>query len=673
MKPIINKLRDLGRIITGGIFLLSLASCGGGGGSPGTVSGGSSGSNNNTVSTDPGSVSLIFSSPELKSAGVAGSEVTITAQVKNASNNAIANVPVTFSADSGALTGVDTATDKNGQAKATLGISGDHTNRTITVTVVAGTSSAKKTATGTVDVVGTTVNTAGPGTISAGSSGDFTIVVRDSANVAVAGVPVTFSSQKGNSISVKSSGGGTASAPKTNSQGQVVLTLTANQSGNDTLTVSSQGASASTAINVNAAKLTLNFVDSSGNVVTYFDASGNELQTANTSSSCLKIAAHYEVSGVPQSGTVNINTSRGTLYSDASCSAALSSSSVALSGGDSLATYLKSNTAGVATVTATVPGGPTAQTNVEFVALLSPAATISLQAEPAIIGANIGSSQTEKSTLTAVVRDGTSYNNFVKNAVVEFSISQDQSGGFLSTPSVVSTASNGTASVVFIAGTATTPSNGVLIKAKIQGTSTTAIVPMTVSKKSLFISAGTGNKIGTPSTTTYQQDYAVFVTDAAGNPVPGVTVTASVWPTRYAKGFYTFNSTAKLWTQTINATCPNEDVNKNGILDKAADPSGTGEDTNGNGVLDPGIPATISSSGLTDANGLATISLLYPRDRGGWIEAQVTIRGSVSGTESTYITTPYTLPVASSDLTDQNSAPPGVVSPYGTNTCNVAN
>lgn len=655
-----NSLRRASAIVIGACAALVLASCGGGGGSPGTVSGGSS------TSTDVGSVSLIFSSPELKSAGTAGTEVTVTAQVKSASNNAIANVPVTFTADSGALTGVDSVTDKNGQAKATLGISGDHTNRTITVTVRAGTSGANKTASGTVDVVGTTVNIAGPGTISAGGSGDFTITVRDSANVAVAGVPISFSSQKGNPIAVKSSGGGTATAPRTNSQGQVVLTLTASQAGNDTLSVSSQGVNASATVNVNAAKLTLNFVDSNNNVVTYFDVSGNELQTANTGTSCLKIAAHYDVGGVPQNGTVNINTSRGSLYSDAACSTALSSSSVSLSNGDIQATYLKSSTAGVATVTASVAGGPTAQVNVEFVALLTPAATITLQAEPAIIGANTGSGQSEKSTLTAIVRDGTSNNNFVKNAVVEFSIVQDQSGGFLSNPAVVTTASNGTASVVFVAGTAVTPTNGVTIQAKIQGTSTTATVPLTVAKKSLFISAGTGNKISTPSGTTYQQDYTVFVTDASGNPVQGVTVTASVWPTRYRKGFYAFDSTAKLWGQTINAVCANEDVNKNGILD-------AGEDTNNDGMLEPGIPATISSSGTTDANGTATISLLYPRDRAGWIEAQITIRGSVAGTESTYIVSPYFLPALSSDFSDANTAPPGLVSPYGTNACNVAN
>lgn len=646
-----NSLRRASAIVMGACVALSVASCGGGGGSPGTVSG-SSGS----TSTDVGSVSLIFSSPELKSAGAAGTEVTVTAQVKSASNNAIADVPVTFTADSGALTGVDAATDKNGQAKATLSISGDHTNRTITVTVRAGTSSVNKTTSGTVEVVGTTVNIAGQGTISAGGTGDFTITVKDSANVAVAGVPISFSSQKGNPIAVKSSGGGTATAPKTNSQGQVVLTLTASQSGNDTLSVSSQGASASAAVNVNAAKLSVSILDAGGNAIT----------TANTTVSCSRIAAHYEVSGVPQNGTINLNTSRGKLYSDSACTTALSSSGVSLTNGDAQATYLKSDTAGVATVTASISNGPSAQANLEFIAPLTSSATISIQAEPAIIGTNSGSGQSEKSTLTAIVRDGTVYNNFVKNAVVEFSIVNDGSGGSLSTPSVMTTAANGSASVVFFAGTADTPKDGVTIQARIQGTSTSATTKLTVTKKSLFISAGTGNKIGTPDTSTYQQDYAVFVTDAAGNPVQGVAVTASVVPTAYSKGVHSFDSATKLWQPQIVATCANEDSNKNGILD-------AGEDFNNNGTLEPGIPATISSSGTTDANGVATISLRYPRDRAVWVTAQVIIRGSVSGTESTYTTSAYRLPASSSDFSDEKTPPPGVISPYGTNACNVAN
>jgi hypothetical protein len=634
-----------GKLLFGGFLAASVASCGGGGGSPGTLAGNSG--------TTVGSISLIFSSSELKSAGTPGSEVAVTALIKTASNTAVADIPVKFSADSGALTGVDTVSDKNGQAKASLGTSGDRTNRKITVTAEAG----GKSASGSVDVVGTSVTLVGPNTISAGGSGDFTITLKDSSNVAIPNVPVTFSSQKGNTIVVKASNGGAATAPLTNSQGQVILTVSATQSGNDTLSVSSQGTSTSLAVAINASKLTLAIVD----------ASGNPASTANTTSSCQKVIAHYEVAGVLQNGTVNINTSRGKLYSNSGCTTLMASSSVALVGGDSSPAYLKSDTAGVSTVTASIPSGPSAQANIEFVAALTSSATISLQADPGIIGANTGSGQSEKSTLTAIVRDGTTNNNFVKDAVVEFSILSDKSGGSLSDPSVVKTASNGTASTIFIAGTADTPRDGVVIQAKIQGTNTTTTTTLTVARKSLFITAGTGNTLTSSSNTTYQQDYTVVVNDASGNPVPNVTITAAVFPTRYRKGYYTYDAvTAKSWARTIAGTCLNEDVNKDGVLD-------AGEDSNGNGILDPGIPVAVTTSATTDANGLAKVSLIYPRDRGGWIEIQLTIRGSVSGTESTYQTPAYFLPLLATDLTDQTTPPPGVMSPYGVNACNLSN
>lgn len=643
---IINSFRNTIRLALGGVIALTLASCGGGGGSAGTVPG-------VTPTASAGSVSLIVSNPELQSAGAAGTEVTVTALVKTADNNAMAGVPVKFTADSGALTIVDTVSDKNGQAKALLGTSGDRTNRKITLTTQAG----GQTASGTVSVVGTSVASVGPASIAAGSTGDFTISVKDSANAAVANVPISFASQKGNPVTVKSSGGGTATAPLTNSRGQVVLTLSGAQSGNDTLSFSAQGSSTASTINVNASVLTVKIVDASGNPVT----------VTNTTTSCQRIAAHYEVSGVPQTGTVNISTSRGRIYSDSACLTLLVSSSVSLTAGDSQPTYVKSDTAGIATVTAAVVGGPSAQTNLEFVAALTASATISLQADPAVIGTNSGTGQSEQSTLTAVVRDGTANNNYVKNAVVEFSIVNDKSGGALSNPSVVTTASNGSATVTFIAGTADTPTNGVTIQAKIQGTSTTATANLTVTKKSLFITAGTGNILQAQTDTEYKKDFAVFVSDASGNPVSGVTITASMIPTRYRKGTYVIATLpATGWAQSIIDTCGNEDANQNGILD-------AGEDFNNNGVLDPRIPLTVTSTGTTDATGAATISILYPKDRGGWTEVKLTVRGSVTGTESIYTTTPFFLPVAGPDLTNTTSAPPGTPSPYGVNTCNLTN
>jgi hypothetical protein len=265
------------------------------------------------------------------------------------------------------------------------------------------------------------------------------------------------------------------------------------------------------------------------------------------------------------------------------------------------------------------------------------------------------------------VRDAS--NNLVQGAVVEFTIISDQSGGTLSSP-VASTAANGSAKVSFTAGAATTALDGVQIRARVQGTSISHTATLTVSRRALFITAGTGNTIATPSSTQYRQDYSVFVTDASGNPVSGVTVTGAIRVTNYRKGTYFFDSdpltSASGWLRTTVAICPNEDVDKNGVLD-------TSEDTNGNGVLDPRTPLNVSSTGVTDSTGTTTLSILYPRDRGGWTEIEMTINGSVAGTEGTYKTIPYYLPMISTDLSTEAVNPPGNPNPYGANACNLPN
>lgn len=601
--------------------------------------------------TAAGSISLLLSSNELKSASDTDSSVTVTAVVKTTSNNALTGVPVSFSADSGSLTVSEPITDESGLAKALLGTSGDKTNRKIMVTAQAG----GKSATVSVNVVGTVLAVNGPSAITTGSAADFTISMKDSAGTPLVNVPVTFSSQKGNGITVKTSGGGTSSSPLTNSQGQIVLAVTGTIVGDDVLSLSGQGTNADAAFNVSGTRLT----------ATVFNSSNASISSAATSTSCSRVAVRYEDNGIAQNGNVNVSTSRGRIYADSACGILLSGS-VSVVNGSSQPTYIKSDTAGFATITAGIVNGPSVQTAIEYIAALTSLSTISVQADPAVIGANTSGSQTEQSTIRAVVRDGTAQNNLVKNAQVEFSIVTDQSGGTLSNPSVVTTGSDGSAAVSFIAGSADTPQEGVEIQARLAAINKAASTKLTVSKKSLFISAGTGNLVETPTATQYKKDYTVFVTDASGNAVPNVTVTASVIPTFYGKGDYAYNATSKQWVQRVIAACQNEDRNKNGVFD-------TGDvDENRNGTLEPGIPLSVTSSGKTDAFGTATISVVYTRDRANWTEVEMAIRGNVSGTESVYRTT-FVLPGLASDFADENVSPPGDPSPYGVNTCDVPN
>jgi hypothetical protein len=658
------------RLAMCGLVAASLVSCGGGGGSPGTVAGGS-------TTSLPGSVSLLFSSPELKSAGTAGSEVTVTALVKNADNNAVEGVAIQFTADSGALVAADAKTDKNGQAKATLGISGDRTNRTITVNVKAG----DKTTTGTINVVGTNIVVAGPPSLTMNSEGEFSVLVRDSANLPIANVPVTFSSQAGNTVSVKSSGGGTATAPLTNAQGQLVLKLTPTKATSDTLSISAQGVTSTTTFGINTSNFKLTVTDLTGKAVTTANTTCVSATDASCASTCLKVTAQYDIAGAGQSGTLNLSSSRGAVYSDELCKNVLTSGTVTITNGTSAPAYISASSPGVATITGTVAAanGPSTQTMLEFVTPLTQSATISVQPDLASIGPG------EQSVLTATVRDGTSRNNVVKGAIVEFTIIDDVSGGKLSNPATVTTDQFGVASVSFVAGSGTTATNGVKIQAKIQGITTdksTYSTVLTVARKSLFISAGTGNSLSTPNVSTYQQDYVVFVTDSSGNRVKDVTVTASVYTPRYRKGVQIFRD--QKWTMDNPMECANEDLNKDGVLDSILneDANGNGvldagedlnnngvldrvEDTNGNGRLDPGGPVSVAATAKTDANGSTLVSLLYPKDRAAWTDVQVTFRAVVAGTEGTYKTSEYALPATAADLNSPTVPPPGVNSPYG--------
>ena len=574
----------------------------------------------------------------LQSAGATGNEVNLKVLVKDASNSVVPGVTVGLAADSGSLTYANRVTDANGQVTAKLSTGGDSTSRAIKVTATApGASQVSM----NINVVGNKLVINNSSTVKVGSNTDISVKLTDSAGNPLAGQAVTFTSGA-NALTVK--GGGSAI---TNSAGQLVLSYAALTSGTDTIVVKSLGETASSVITVSSSNFNVGTVD----------ANGAPLASAPTNT-CQIVAIHYDVGGVPQAGSVALSVSRGAVYSDDRCTSQLNTA-LPLSNGNATA-YVSASSPGVATLTAT-SGGLTVQGTVEFLAPLTGSATISVQADPAVVGANTPGSTVQQATLRAIVRDGTSQNNLVKNVQVAFSIITDPSLGSLSQPAVVATGADGSASVNYIAGTSDTKLDGVSIKAQIQGGSNaSAMAYLTVAKKSLFITAGTGNTVGTPNSATYQVDYSVFVTDAAGNPVPGVNVTGSVRPRYFYKGALVFNGTQGPWQLDPAApptACLNEDTNSDGLLQP-------GEDINGNGRLDPGIPITVTPAVTTDAAGQATVSIIYPRDRAFWLDVDMTIRGTVSGTEARYVA--YTrLPGLALDYQSATTSPPGRFSPYG--------
>jgi hypothetical protein len=566
--------------------------------------------------------------------------VTIRALVLDANNVVVPNTTVTFIADSGSLSASQKQTDGGGVATVNLDTGTDPTTRTITVSATVASTSVVSNV--KVNVVGTKLTINAASTVNSGATSDVTVTLVDSSGAPLGSKAVTFSALV-NPLVTKSGG-----PSQTDSLGKLVLSYTAATPTNDVVTVRALGETATTSIAIGTSNFSI-FVA---------DASGNTLTSANTDV-CNRVMIRNFVGIIPQGGTITVSSSRGAVYTDSTCATALTAPVPMVSGAAEV--YVKANSPGVATLTAnSTATNSTVQGSVEFVAPLTSSAVISLQGSPAVVGANLPGSTTEQVTLRAVVTDKTSQGNPVKNAKVSFSIISDSSGGTLSQPSdEVLTGSDGSATISYIAGTTPTAVDGVVIQARIVSVVSTAsnTTKLTVAQKALFISAGTGNSVVTPSSATYQVDYVVFVTDAAGNAVRDVAITGAVRPRNYMKGYFTLASTSGPWVQTVTATCANEDTDSDGVL-------GIGEDKNFNGRLDPGIPINITSSGKTDGSGTATVSLTYPRDRANWLNIDFTIRGAVSGSEARYVG--YTvLPGAASDYSNPTVPPPGATSPYG--------
>ncbi|MES2114977.1 MAG: Ig-like domain-containing protein [Pseudomonadota bacterium] len=657
--------------------MLFLAACGGGGGGGSSCALGSSAGCGGTLPVPPttspvtppatppvitpapptadpaanaASLSLVFSSNELKSAG--GTPVTITALVKNAGNAALANAAIAFAADSGLLSGMQVSTDASGRAKAVLDTGGLRSNRNITVSAKVGT----QTASGVVTVVGTSLLLDGPPVLPLGKSGELTLTLRDAGGQPIAGAQFTVSAAHGNAVAPKA-------GAQTDSQGRAIIVVQASTVGGETVTVTAAGASAAHALAIADGELTLT-------PAVTVDAAGAEVVQQVATGNCQPIDGHYTGLATGGAATVLLSTSRGGVYADSACRTPLAAP-LPVTGGAMQRAYVASAYAGVATLTATMPGGPGAVSKVEFVAPLTPSATLTLQADHPTLTSNSAGQQSQRSTLQAVVRDGTAANNLVKNAVVVFSIAADASGGTLLQPATVTTGSDGLAVATYVAGSADSGRDGVTIQATIAGQSgarTSASTRLTVSRQALSIQFGTGNRLTEYSASLLQQQFSVLLADAAGNAVAGQQVSATAWASAFRKGYYawrapsTADGTVGVWVPVVNYTCPNEDSLRKGLYDPALD-------TNANGVLDPGIPVTVTVQGPTDGLGLTTFTVSYPRDRGNWLVLELTARAIVSGTEAV-ATANYLLPALSADLDKSDVSPPGQPSPYGMNACN---
>jgi len=609
-----------------------LSACGSGG--PGDAPGASSPAVVSALGSNP--VVLMVSSPQMNSDVT--STVTLTALVRDSNNVAQANQAVTFSANNnGSIIVTRGITDANGTATATLGTGFDPTNRTITVTATAGSASA----TNTVNVVNTTLDISGLSSISFTTPAVLTITLKDSSGAGIPGRTVAVSSSKGNTLS--------PGPYVTNLSGQISVTVTPAVAGVDTITASAIGASKTFSLTVNSDVLAIS------TPVSLQEIAINTVQT---------VTARYTINGVAPVVPVPVTfaTTMGIL-----------SSATALTNGSGDATVTISSTqTGPAVISAFVASGPSSLVAVEFVA--TTASTITLQVNPAVIGTNIVGVSTEKSLVTATVRDVN--NNLVKNKTVQFSSPVNASGGTFSPASAI-TDSSGSASTYFIGGPAP---GSVTIRAVEQASGVSATIGLTVAKRALFINVGTGNKIvSRDADTRYQIDYVALVTDSVSNPVVGATVTAKLIPVSFRKGYYAWSTTSNSWvpvptlvaassTLPSKPACANEDTlthnplyDYNGVLDP-------GEDVNGNNRLDPGNVASVTAT-PTDSTGHSVLSIVYAKSYANWVDVRLEAWASLGGSTTNAAVT-FTLPISTDDISNQNVSPPGQPSPFGTSqTC----
>ena len=576
---------------------------------------------------NPFSLELFASSLQLASSG--GDEIELIAVVKNDQNILLANVPVSFSAGQDAsLTIIDTQTQADGTARATLSTQNNRENRDIEVS--ASTSALSENV--TVEVVGTEVNINGASSVIINDSAPITIVLSDSDGNGIANQIVNLAAEFG-VIDNES--------PVTGTNGQVTVIYESSQSGTDTITASAL--SATTTFDITVQQDDFSFV----NLPTE-DLSLNTDYTLEL--------RWFKNGSAFASGDIVVTSSRGII-------GAGNNSAVTNAQGIASVT-INSNYAGPTSISAVGTDADgnqvTSRTQLEFVA--ETVDSIFVDATPDLIGP-----EGQTSTITATVRD--EIGNLVKGKTVNFRLIADASSGSIAPNSAI-TDSNGIASTVYTSN-AVSGDNGVTIGAESDDIEST--VDLSVGARAFDIVVGTGNDIGDEDNTSYIKEFSVFVTDASGQPVNNASLSASIVPAdgiAFYEGFWVWDDENDIYFAQKTKECISEDVNQNGRLDEDPENPDNTEDTNGDGLLTPGNVATVNfkeNETTTNEFGQAVVQVRYPQQYAIWSRVKLTILGQSSGTESK-ATQEFILPVLADDLTTQAISPPD--NPFGSNgTC----
>ena len=250
--------------------------------------------------------------------------------------------------------------------------------------------------------------------------------------------------------------------------------------------------------------------------------------------------------------------------------------------------------------------------------------------------------------------------NPVKNQTISFNL-EDRVNGTLSSSQAV-TDSLGRASVTYTASDVSSEKNGVVIKTYIQeAPSITDDITLTVGGSALRLVLGYDEKIS-ENGIFYKKTYGVIVTDSAGRPVKDQAIDFTIAPTTYYKGTISLADTdddGEADRWVLNVAATCPSEDLNGNGNLD-----NGEDTNNNGRLEPSHDATITAAGVTDEEGKLTVEVVYPQNRSWWSNQLITAKAVVKGTEFVESTT-FGLHLLTSDITNVGQTPPNYKPPYG--------
>ncbi len=574
--------------------------------------------------------------------------VSITATLIDDDRNPMSGVDVEWAATGGVLQDRTVLTDANGVVTATLRVPQDFKNRDIVVTITAGGYESALTVSTygtTLDVQGTEKSVVVGGSLDV----DFTLTAGD--GEAIVNRPILLTSEQGNTF--------TPAAPITDQNGKVSVSISTTM-GADTISYSALDdatLSGSFPLNVSADELTF---------ATVGDATEFAVNTTHS------ISVQWLSSGSPVvGGPLRVSTTAGEIMGD----------SVLTTDADGyISIPISSPSAGNAklTVQDATDGAPFSTFDLLFVA------TTPSQLDMASTSTRVYVDE-DRAELTALVRDVNG--NPVKGQEVIFS-ANDLRGGQLS-PSAAITNDEGEATTTFIAGSNATEIDAIEVFGTIQGTAIDGSVRLSVVERRLNVTLGAGSKLLQDDLLTQNiKNMVVQVADGSGTAIADATVSLTITPINYSKGYMTLvddsgqprpeldgdSWTPSYWTRLANEpysiTCAAEDINLNRTLD-------SGEDLNGNGSLDPQDPAvlapiegdeyaTLTGGGtlITDENGIGYFRMIYPKSNSNWSFVRITARATALGTEA-QDDMEMSLSSLVDDVNDPQEGPPNFNSPYG--------